>query len=183
MKLFKGAFQRVEQIQKSLTYLHGLLGNATRKNVEQMALGQKEKVRSLQYFVGQSQWETEPVIAIHQGLIGETLGEEDGVVLIDKSSAVKQGTESVGVAAQYCGSVGKIANGQVGVYLGYASRKGYSLIEGQLFMPEQWFEEEHSRATASLWCTGRSGFQNEAGNRAGIVEKCPPTRLICPFSG
>jgi SRSO17 transposase len=144
MKLFKSAFVRVEQIQKSLTYLHGLLGNATRKNVEQMALGQKEKVRSLQYFVGQSQWETEPVIAIHQGLMGETLGEEDGVALIDESSAVKQGTESVGVAAQYCGSVGKIANGQVGVYVGYASRKGYSLIEGQLFMPEKWLEEEHA---------------------------------------
>jgi SRSO17 transposase len=144
MKLFKPAFQRVEQIQKSLTYLHGLLGNATRKNVEQMALGQKEKVRSLQYYVGQSQWETEPVIAIHQGLIEETLGEVDGVVLIDESSAVKQGTESVGVAVQYCGSVGKIANGQVGVYLGYASRKGYSLIEGQLFMPEKWLEEEQA---------------------------------------
>ena len=144
MKLFKSAFQRVEQIQKSLSYLHGLLGNTTRKNVEQMALGQKEKVRSLQYFVGQSQWETEPVIATHQELIGESLGEEDGVMLIDESSSVKQGTASVGVAAQYCGSVGKIANGQVGVYLGYASRKGYSLIEGRLFMPSQWLEEEHT---------------------------------------
>ena len=144
MKLFKGAFQRVEQVQKSLSYLHGLLGHATRKNVEQMALGQKEKVRSLQYYVGQSQWETEPVIAIHQGLIGETLGEADGVALIDESSTIKQGIESAGVAAQYCGWVGKIANGQVGVYLGYASQKGYSLIEGQLFMPEQWFEKERA---------------------------------------
>ena len=144
MKLFKPAYKRVEQIQKSLTYLHGLLGNTIRKNVEQMALGQKEKVRSLQYFVGQSQWETAPVIAIHQGLIGESLGEADGVVLIDELSAVKQGTELVGVAAQYCGSVGKIANGQVGVYLGYASRKGYSLIEGRLFMPEKWLAEEHA---------------------------------------
>ena len=144
MKLFIPAFERVEQIKKSLTYLHGLLGNTPRKNVEQMALGQKEKVRSLQYFVGQSQWDTEPVIAIHQGLIGETLGEEDGVALIDESSTVKQGSESVGVAAQYCGSVGKIANGQVGVYLGYTSRRGYSLIEGQLFMPDQWFNQEHT---------------------------------------
>jgi SRSO17 transposase len=57
---------------------------------------------------------------------------------------VKQGSESVGVAAQYCGSVGKIANGQVGVYLGYASRKGYSLIEGRLFMPDEWFEKEQA---------------------------------------
>lgn len=55
-----------------------------RKNVEQMALGQKEKVRSLQYFVRQSQWETETVIAIHQGLIGGSLGEEDGVILVDE---------------------------------------------------------------------------------------------------
>jgi SRSO17 transposase len=108
-----------------------------------MALGQKAQVRSLQYFVGQSPWEVEPVLAIHQGLIGESLGAADGVVLIDESSAVKQGTASVGVAAQYCGSVGKIANGQVGVYLGYASRKGYSLIEGRLFLPEKWLAEEH----------------------------------------
>ena len=141
MKLFKPAFQRVEQITKVLTYMNGLLGTIARKNVEQMALGMKEKVRSLQYFVGQSQWETERVIAIHQGLLGETLGEEDGVVLIDESSSVKQGAKSVGVAAQYCGSVGKTANGQVGVYLGYASCKGYSLIEGRLYMPEKWFEE------------------------------------------
>lgn len=144
MKLFKPAFLRVEQIEKSLTYMNGLLGNTTRKNVEQMALDMREKVRSLQYFVGQSQWQTEPVVVIHQGLIGETLGEEDGVLLVDESSTVKQGTGSVGVAAQYCGSVGKTANGQVGVYLGYASRKGYSLIEGRLFMPEKWFVEEHA---------------------------------------
>ena len=84
------------------------------------------------------------MIAIHQRLVAETLGEEDGVALIDESGVVKQGDDSVGVAAQYCGSVGKVANSQVGVYLGYASRKGYSLIEGQLFMPEGWFDEEHA---------------------------------------
>jgi SRSO17 transposase len=142
MNLFKPAFQRVEQMKRSQFYMHGLLGNATRKNVEQMALGLRAKVRSLQYFVGQIQWKMEPVLVIHQGLIGETVREEDRVMLIDESSAVKQGTESAGVAAQYCGSVGKTANRQVGVYLGYASRKGYSLIDGQLFMPAKWFEEE-----------------------------------------
>jgi len=144
MELFKPAFRRVEQLKRSQTYLRGLLGNAIRKNVEQMALEAGEKVRSLQYFVGQSRWAAEPVLAVHQRLVGESLGEEDGVALIDESSVVKQGQASVGVAAQYCGSVGKIANGQVGVYLGYASRKGYSLIEGQLFMPNQWFEEAHA---------------------------------------
>lgn len=141
--LFEPAYQRVEQLERSETYLRGLLGDAMRKNVEQMALGLGENVRNLQYFVGQSPWKTEPVIEIHQRLVAETLGEADGVALIDESGVVKQGDCSVGVAAQYCGSVGKIANSQNGVYLGYVSRKGYSLIEGQLFMPESWFDEEH----------------------------------------
>ncbi len=144
MEMFRPAFQRVEQLKRSKAYVHGLLGDAPRKNVEQIALGMGEKVRSLQYFVSQSAWKEEPVIAIHQQSVSETLGEEDGIALIDESSVVKQGHESVGVAAQYCGSVGKIANGQVGVYLGYASRKGYSLIEGQLFMPQAWFEQEYA---------------------------------------
>jgi SRSO17 transposase len=144
MEQFAPAFQRVEQGKHSQAYVQGLLGHAMRKNVEQMALGLGEKVRSLQYFIGQSPWAGEPVTAIHQGLIGVTLGEENGIALIDESSTVKQGEDSVGVARQYCGSVGKIANGQVGVYLGYASRTGYSLVEGQLFIPEEWFDEAHT---------------------------------------
>lgn len=142
--LFAPAFERPEQLKRSKTYMRGLLGDATRKNIEQMALGLGENVRTLQYFVGQSPWKTEPVLEVHQRLVAETLGEADGVALIDESGVVKQGDCSVGVAAQYCGSVGKIANSQNGVYLGYASRKGYSLIEGQLFMPESWFDEQHA---------------------------------------
>jgi len=144
IEMFEPAFQRAEQLERSKAYLRGLLGDTPRKNVERMALDWGDTARSMQHFIGQSPWKPEPVIAIHQGLVAETLGEEDGVVLIDESGVVKQGDDSVGVAAQYCGSVGKVANSQVGVYLGYASHKGYSLIEGQLFMPENWFDEEHA---------------------------------------
>ena len=144
VEMFEPAFRRPEQLEWSQSYMYGLLGDASRKNIERIALELGENVRSMQHFIGQSPWEAEPVLAIHQRQVGETLGEADGVALIDESSVVKQGEESVGVAAQYCGSVGKIANGQVGVYLGYASRKGYSLIEGQLFMPDEWFDEAHA---------------------------------------
>ena len=147
--MFEPAFHRVEQLERSEIYLRGLLGDAARKNIEQMALGLGENVRNLQYFVGQSPWKTEPVLKIHQRLVAETLGEADGVALIDESGVVKQGDCSVGVAAQYCGAVGKIANSQNGVYLGYASRKGYSLIEGQLFLPEVWFDEAYQEQRAA----------------------------------
>jgi len=149
VELFEPVFQRTEQLEWSKVYLHGLLGDAPRKNIEQMALTLEENVRSMQHYIGQSTWKQEPVITIHQGLVAETLGETDGVALIDESGVVKQGDDSVGVAAQYCCSVGKVANSQIGVYLGYASRKGYSLIEGQLFMPEAWFDNEHAAKRAA----------------------------------
>jgi SRSO17 transposase len=171
MDCFTPAFQRVEPVTRSKAYVRGLLGNAARKNVEQLALSLGEKVRSLQYFVGQSPWAAEPVIAIHQRLISETLGEADGVALIDESSVVKQGHESVGVAAQYCGSVGKIANGQVGVYLGYASRKGYSLIEGQLFMPDEWFEDEHAEQRSACGVPDDLVFQTKPEIGLGLLKK------------
>lgn len=158
---FEPAFQRVEHLEWSKVYLRGLLGTPMRKNVEQIALDLGEKVRSLQHFIGQSPWETEPVLAIHQRLVSETLGETDGVALIDESSIVKQGNNSVGVAPQYCGSVGKIANGQVGTYLGYASRKGYSLVEGQLFMPKNWFDEEHANKRTACGVPENLTFQTK----------------------
>jgi len=121
-----------------------LLGDSPRKTIERIALDLDVKVRNLQHFIGQSQWEKEPIVAIHQRLVGETLGEASGVVLIDESGMVKQGKNSVGVARQYCGSVGKVANSQVGVYLGYVSSKGYSGIDSRLFMPEKWFSKEYA---------------------------------------
>ena len=115
IELFELAFQRAEQLEWSKAYLRGLLGDTPRKNVERMALDWGDKARSMQHFIGQSPWKPEPVTAIHQRLVDETLGEVDGVALIDESGVVKQGDDSVGVAAQYCGSVGKVANSQVGV--------------------------------------------------------------------
>jgi SRSO17 transposase len=142
--LFAPAFRRREQWTWGQVYLKGLLGDAPRKTAERIALEQGENVRDLQHFVGQSPWQKGPVVIIHQGLIAHSLGEADGVMLIDESGVVKQGQDSVGVAAQYCGSVGKVANCQVGVHLGYVSRQGYSLVDSRLFVPEAWFEEAHA---------------------------------------
>lgn len=161
VELFEPAFQRSEQLEWSKRYLLGLLGDAPRKNTEQMALGLEENVRSMQHFIGQSRWKQEPVITIHQRLVAELLGEADGVVLIDESGVVKQGNDSVGVGAQYCGSVGKVANSQVGVYLGYASRQGYSWIEGQLFMPEAWFDDDHTAKRLTCGVPAELAFQTK----------------------
>ena len=160
-ELFADAFARAEQMKWSGVYLNGLLGDLPHKTTERMALDLGVDVRSFQSFMGQSPWPTEPVVAVHQGLVGETLGEEDGVVLIDESGVVKQGTHSVGVASQYCGAVGKVANCQIGVYLGYVSRTGYSLVDGQLFMPEHWFEPEHAELRKKTGVPAELTFQTK----------------------
>jgi len=141
---FVPAFARCEQARWAEIYLRGLLSDCQRKSIEPMALHLGVPIRPLQHFIGQSTWSIEPIIAQHQLLVGSTLGEEDGAFLVDESGVVKQGQDSVGVDHQYCGSVGKVANAQVGVYLGYASRKGYTLLDGQLFVPEQWFSEAYA---------------------------------------
>ncbi len=52
----------------------------------------------------------------------------------DESGFVRKGKNSVGVSRQYCGSVGKVENCQVGVFVGFSGPKGYGLISKQLFM-------------------------------------------------
>jgi SRSO17 transposase len=88
---FAPAFRRPEQVGWSEVYLRGLLGDSPRKTVERIALDLCVNVRDLQHCIGQSQWNQGPIVAIHQRLVGETLGESNGVVLIDESGIVKQG--------------------------------------------------------------------------------------------
>jgi SRSO17 transposase len=157
VRLFVPAFRRCEQARWSEVYMNGLLSNLERKTTERIALEQAVPVRDLQHFIGQRAWPTAPVVALYQQVVVDSLGEADGVLLIDESGVVKQGRESVGVAAQYCGAVGKVANAQVGVYLGYVSRKGYSLLDARLFMPAAWFEAEHSAQRVA--CQARCAFR------------------------
>jgi SRSO17 transposase len=72
------------------------------------------------------------------------MGDPDGVLMFDESGFAKKGKDSVGVARQYCGSLGKVDNAQVGVFAAYASRHGYALVDKRLFMPESWFAEDYT---------------------------------------
>lgn len=143
-------FSRKDQALWAHRYLHGLLSDQTRKSIEPIALALGFPIRSMQAFIGQSPWPTPPVLHRHQQLVAQTLAETDGVFLIDETGIPKQGQHSVAVAPQYCGALGKIANCQVGVFIGYASRKGYTLLTGQLFVPQSWFADQAAELRSDL---------------------------------
>ncbi len=176
---FVPAFARCDQARWAELYLRGLLSDCERKSIEPMALHLGVPIRPLQHFISQSTWSIEPIIAQHQLLVGSTLGEEDGAFLVDESGVVKQGQDSVGVDHQYCGSVGKVANSQVGVYLGYASRKGYTLLDGQLFVPEVWFSEAYADKRLSTEMPSTLSFQTKPEIALELLRRAVARGSVC----
>src|SRR5215210_7612174 len=105
---FAPLFRRPEQRAWAAVYLRGLLtADVPRKNVEALALrllgagpDADRQVRALQQFIGEGAWDDDRLLAAHRRLVDETLGEDDGVLLIDGHETPKQGTHSVGVLRQ-----------------------------------------------------------------------------------
>jgi SRSO17 transposase len=176
---FAPVFQRSEQRRWAGVYLEGLLtAEVPRKNVEAMALRRygagaeaSGRVRSMQQFIGASRWDDRAILAKHRQLVDETLGEEDGVFILDGSDFPKKGEHSAGVARQWCGATGKKDNCQAGVFLGYASGKGYTLLDRRLYLPESWFAEDHRE----LWRKARipegTPFRSKHELAAELVEE------------
>lgn len=149
---FHACFGRIEHRRLGLAYLSGLLSNNTAKSVEPIALAflDEDAVRPLQRFLQSYGWDHAAMEAAHQALLAEVLAEPDGMLTVDSCEFPKKGRESVGVARQYCGARGKVENCQSGVFVGYASRKGYGLVTSRLYLPEAWFapaQAERRQAT------------------------------------
>jgi SRSO17 transposase len=144
-KLFEGAFRRVEQINLSQVYLQGLMSPLDRKSMEPIALNflGAKRVRSLQHFVSSGVWDLDHLSKLHKEEAAATLADPLGVINVDSSEFPKKGKESVGVARQYCGHLGKVENCQSGVFPGYSSPKGYGLIDRRIYLPEIWFTKEY----------------------------------------
>lgn len=143
--LFSQAFGRIEMRENCELYLQGLLSNTERKNIEAMALELRgpDAVRSLQRFISEYRCDEEILRQIHWKEAAASLADPQGVLIVDASEFNKKGTESVGVAHQYCGALGKTSNCQSGVFVSYASPKAHALVESQLYLPEIWFTPEY----------------------------------------
>ncbi len=144
--IYSSLFCRREQRERAGGYLNGLLLGIPNKSIEPMILAQKgadpNAVRSMQHFISEGVWGDKEILKRHWQEVDKYLGDEDGVHILDGSDFPKQGDESAGVKRQHCGQLGKIANCQAGVFLGYASQKGYTLLHRQLYLPEEWVKDD-----------------------------------------
>jgi SRSO17 transposase len=125
--------------------VQGLLSGTARKNVEAMALELESPkvVRNLQRFISAYEWDEGRMGERHWQLSARSLADEQGVWSVDASEFPKKGKESVGVAPQYCGALGKTANCQSGVFVCYSGPKGHALLNARLYLPQCWFGEAY----------------------------------------
>jgi SRSO17 transposase len=102
---------------------------------------QPQAVRAMHQCISEGSWNDTALLHRHWQEVDRELGEDDGVLSLDGRDLPKPGEASVGVKRQYGGALGKRAHGQAGVFLGYASRQGYTLLDRRLSLPQEWVTE------------------------------------------
>lgn len=150
MKPFVESLARKEQVEHAHTFVRGLLSDLDHKNVESIAYRFGQERMPLQWFIGVSAWDDQPLRDELARQIGQTLGEPDGVIVFDPSAFPKSGRESVGVARQWCGRLGKVDNCQVAVYLGYVSSREHALVDMRLYLPKEWTQDAKRKQNAGV---------------------------------
>src|SRR5690242_10071032 len=147
---FVEALRSPEQRTNARHYVQGLLSDLDGKDIESIAYLHDRERQGLQKFIGQAEWNHRPLLTELARQIGAELGEPDGVLVFDPSAFPKKGTESVGVQRQWCGRLGKLDNCQVGVYLGYVSRREHALVDVRLYLPKEWARRKRRRQKAGV---------------------------------
>ena len=138
-------FYRCEQRENATLVIQGRLSGLERKTSEPIAIQAGVERKPVQQFVGAGCWDDEAVTAELRRHVAEELADPDAVFVLDPSAFPKKGTESCGVARQWCGRLGKVDNCQVGVFLAIAAAGGATLLDRRLYLPKEWAADSARR--------------------------------------
>jgi SRSO17 transposase len=132
----------------ALVYMRGLLTMDTNRNYANIArrvIDHEDDGQNIQQFMSDSPWTASQVfdqiqyeIKLHNQLNG-------GMLTLDESGDKRAGSQSAGTARQHIGRLGKVDMGQVGVALGYYKDGIWSMVDAQLYLPEEWFDKNHEK--------------------------------------
>jgi SRSO17 transposase len=104
----------------------------------------------LQRLLGGARWDADVLRDAVLGLVAKVLAVPDGVLVVDETGFAKKGTSSVAVARQYSGTLGRVDNCQLAVFLGYATSPVRLLIDRALYLPKVWVEDSARRGGAGV---------------------------------
>ena len=148
---FAASFGRKQWREHGRNYLQALLVQAReRRNAGNLSESVGISARAMQRFLTEARWSDDTVIGRLQEYLAPRLGHAEAVWVFDGSDFPKQGRKSAGVARQYCGRLGKVANCQAGMFLAYVSPLGRSLVDKGLYLPESWTSDPGRCAAAGV---------------------------------
>ena len=146
-----GRFRRPEPRRRVLDYLRGLVSSVERKNGWQLAEQAGDATPDgLQRLLYNYRWDADLVRDDMKSYVVEHLSAADAVLVVDETGFLKKGEKSVGVQRQYSGTAGRIENCQIGVFLAYASARGRTLLDRELYLPQVWAEDWERRREAGV---------------------------------
>jgi len=144
-------FVRREPRERALAYLRGLLGPIERKNGWQLAEYVGDPTPDgVQRLLATYEWDADAVRDDLQAYVVEHLGDSPAVLVVDETGFLKKGRKSVGVQRQYSGTAGRIENCQIGVFLAYASPRGHAFVDRELYLPQEWADDQARRRDAGV---------------------------------
>jgi SRSO17 transposase len=203
-------FERAEPRQRVMAYLSGLLSITERKNGWQLAeLAGEATPDGMQRLLNTAHWDADQVRDDLQAYILTHLADPEAVLVVDETGFLKKGKKSVGVAAQYTGTAGKIANSQIGVFLAYANRYGAVLLDRELYLHADWekdpercqeagvpqerrktipkptlakemLERAFAHGVKAAWVTGDTVYGGDYKLRSWLEERLQPYVLAVP---
>ena len=127
-----------------LSYIKGLLRMETGRNMAEIAREAGVSEQNMQHYISNSPWSGGVMIEQVQQEVCDRSALQGGMLILDESADVKSGEASAGSSRQHNGRLGKIEQSQVGVYLGYAKGTVWTLVDGELFIPEKWFSKSYA---------------------------------------
>lgn len=151
---FGSQFQNVNRLtlDSIASYIHGLLSQAQRKNIERIAEQKpNSNYQNIQYAISEARWEHRDVIdgvAQYANRIFD--GDKDTALIIDEFGISKKGEKSVGVRRQWNGRLGKVDNCQVAVLGVLSARASSCPIDIRLYLPESWTNDPDRCASAGV---------------------------------
>jgi SRSO17 transposase len=144
-------FVREEVRQRLPRYLGTLLAPVERRNGWQIAEQSGEPTPDgVQRLMYAAKWDADGVRDDMRAYVVTHLGDAEAVLVIDETGFLKKGTKSVGVKRQYSGTAGRIENCQIGVFLAYASARGRTFLDRELYLPAEWAADAARRQEAGV---------------------------------
>jgi SRSO17 transposase len=141
LKTFDDCFARKDTRAHLPVYIAGQLSDLPDKSVEPIAVEAGVAPRTLQEFLSQLKWDEDRARdRLHERVRTKHSGPH-AIGIFDETSYVKKGVKTPGVKRQWCGAVGKQENCTVTVHLGFARDDFHCLIDGELYLPEDWAED------------------------------------------